>query len=49
MILEFLTDQIFQIHSTPNTIENDSIDQLQTRFKRYTTELEALRNRGIGK
>jgi len=30
-------------------IESDSIDQLQNKLKRYTTEIESLRGRGIGK
>jgi uncharacterized coiled-coil DUF342 family protein len=30
-------------------IESDSIDQLQNKLKRYATEIESLRGRGIGK
>jgi hypothetical protein len=29
-------------------IESDSIDQLQNKLKRYTTEIESLRGKGIG-
>lgn len=44
-----IIDQIFQITTFSTAIETDSVDQLQNKLKRYTTELEGLRNRGIGK
>lgn len=43
-----IIDPIFQI-TTSSAIENDSVDQLQNKLKRYTAEMEKLRNRGIGK
>ena len=30
-------------------LESDSMDQLQNKLKRYTTEIESLRGKGIGK
>jgi hypothetical protein len=44
-----IQDQIFHINGLQIVVESDPIDQLQTKLKRYTTEIESLRHRGIGK
>jgi hypothetical protein len=45
----FIQDHIFHINGLQIVVESDSIEQLQTKLKRYTTEIESLRHRGIGK
>jgi hypothetical protein len=45
----YITDDIFKISSLQTGVEFDSTDQLQIKLKRYTTEIESLRIKGIGK
>jgi len=40
---------MLKINILQSGIESDSIDQLQNKLKRYTTEIESLRGKGIGK
>jgi hypothetical protein len=40
---------MLKINILQTNIETDSFDQLQTKLKRYTKEIETLRHQGIGK
>jgi len=40
---------MLQINVFQTGVEFDTVDQLQNKLKRYTTEIESLRSRGIGK
>ena len=40
---------MLKINVLQTDIETDSIDQLQNKLKQYTSEIESLRHRGIGK
>ncbi len=40
---------MLQINVFQTGLEFDTVDQLQNKLKRYTTEIESLRSRGIGK
>jgi hypothetical protein len=41
-------DKTLKTNILQSGIESDSVDQLQNKLKRYTTEIEGLRGRGIG-
>ncbi len=45
----YIKDNILQTNFSQTDIESDSVDQLQNKLKRYTADIESLRNRGIGK
>jgi hypothetical protein len=40
---------MFHTNVLQGGIESDSMDQMRTKLKRYTTEIEALRGKGIGR
>jgi len=44
-----ILDKMLKANILQSGIESDSIDQLQNKLKRYTTEIESLRGKGIGK
>jgi hypothetical protein len=46
---ENILDKMLKTNILQSGIETDSIDQLQNKLKRYTTEIESLRGKGIGK
>ena len=46
--LEFSLDKMLKTNILQSGIESDSIDQLQNKLKRYSTEIESLRGKGIG-
>jgi len=50
MLTEWLRslDKMLKTNILQSGIESDSIDQLQNKLKRYTTEIESLRGKGIG-
>jgi hypothetical protein len=45
----FIKDNMLNINILQTGLDSDSVDQLQSKLKRYTTEIEFLRERGIGK
>jgi len=45
----YITDDIFNLSILQTGVEFDSIEQLQIKLKRYTTEIESLRIKGISK
>ncbi|CAF1234853.1 unnamed protein product [Rotaria sordida] len=50
MLTEWLRslDKMLKTNILQSGIESDSMDQLQNKLKRYTTEIESLRGKGIG-
>lgn len=50
MLTEWLRslDKMLKTNVLQSGIDSDSIDQLQNKLKRYTTEIESLRGKGIG-
>lgn len=47
--MKFVVDKMLKTNILQSGIESDSIDQLQNKLKRYSTEIESLRGKGIGK
>ena len=45
---QFLVDKMLKTNILQSGIESDSIEQLQNKLKRYSTEIESLRGKGIG-
>jgi hypothetical protein len=45
----YITDEIFNLSILQTGVEFDSIEQLQIKLKRYATEIESLRIKGISK
>lgn len=43
------SDELLQIQDVQTVVENDTAEQLQNKLKQYTTEMELLRDRGVGK
>lgn len=46
--LHILLDKMLKTNILQSGIESDSIEQLQNKLKRYSTEIESLRGKGIG-
>jgi hypothetical protein len=43
-----ILDKTLKTNILQSGIDSDSVDQLQNKLKRYTTEIESLRGKGIG-
>jgi prefoldin subunit 5 len=43
-----ILDKMLKTNILQSGLESDSVDQLQNKLKRYTTEIESLRGKGIG-
>lgn len=44
-----ITDDLLQINLLQTGADFDTAEQLHSKLKRYKTEIETLRNKGIGK
>ena len=45
----FLKELSLKIEVGQSSVDTDSFDQLQNKLKQFTTEIESLKSRGIGK